>query len=162
MKLVRAPLVHKLIAIALGAVFLYASVDKILKPGDFARIIYHYQMIGPSQALGPFWPNLLAITLPWIEALVGLALVTGFWRREAALVAGGLLVVFVAAVGSALARGIDLENCGCFSVSGEGRAAGLKLIVGDLLLLAGAAILVFVKPRQPEAVPAAAQQVSAS
>jgi len=150
MKLLRAPLVHRLLGIVLGAVFLYASVDKILKPGDFARIVYHYQVIGPSQWVGAWAPNLLAIVLPWIEVVVGLALLTGVWRREAALVAGALLGVFVVAVASALVRGIDIENCGCFSVSGEGRGAGLALIFGDLAMLAAAAVLAFVPPRSQE------------
>ena len=65
---------------------------------------------------------LLAVTLPWLEVVVGLMLVTGFWRREAATVTAGLLVVFVVAVSLALLRGIDIENCGCFSVSGTGLA----------------------------------------
>jgi hypothetical protein len=53
--------------------------------------------------------------------------------------------VFVAAVGSALHRGIDIENCGCFTVTGEGRKAGVKLILSDLGLLA--ASLVLLRPR---------------
>lgn len=161
MKLLRAPLVHRLIAILLGGVFLYASIDKILKPADFARIVYHYQIIGPSQAFSPLWPNLLAVTLPWIEAVIGLSLIGGVWRRESALAAGGLLFVFVAAVASALFRGIDLENCGCFSVSGEGRSAGLLLILGDLAMLGAALVLAFVQPRSEPAATATASEAAA-
>ena len=141
MRLLRHARLHTLVSLALGGLFVYASVDKILHPGDFARIVYHYQLIGPSQWIGPWAANLLAVTLPWVEVVVGLALVAGFWRREAATIAGALLIVFVLAVSLALARGIDIENCGCFSVSGEGRAAGLKLILGDLAMLAGAWML---------------------
>ncbi|HET7294804.1 MAG TPA: MauE/DoxX family redox-associated membrane protein [Vicinamibacteria bacterium] len=129
------------LGLLLGAVFIYASWDKILNPSEFARIVYHYQLIGPSRSLGPLPANLLAVTLPWIELVVGLLLATGLWRREAAAVAAVMLLVFVAAVGAALARGIDLENCGCFTVTGTGRAAGLRLIAGDLLLLGAAAAL---------------------
>jgi uncharacterized membrane protein YphA (DoxX/SURF4 family) len=149
-KLVERPLLHTAIATVLGAVFLYASYDKILHPADFARIVYHYQLIGPSQHIGPWASNLLAVTLPWIEIVVGLALITGLWRREAAAVSAALLVVFVVAVSTALARGIDLENCGCFSVTGAGRAAGIKLILGDLAMLLGAALLVVVEPHPTE------------
>ena len=155
MSLLRRPLVHTLIAIALGAIFLYAAYDKIFHPADFARIVYHYQLIGPSQHIGPWAANLLAVTLPWIEVVVGLMLITGVWRREAAMVTGGLLVVFIVAVSSALLRGIDIENCGCFSVTGEGRAAGIKLILGDLAMLAAALLLAFVEPRS-SAAPASA------
>jgi uncharacterized membrane protein YphA (DoxX/SURF4 family) len=152
--LLRRPLLHALLGIALGAVFLYAAYDKILHPADFARIVYHYQLIGPNQHVGPWASNLLAVTLPWIEVVLGLALLTGVWRREAATLASVLLVVFVVAVSAALARNIDLENCGCFSVSGEGRAAGIQLILADLLMLGGALVLALVTPQRQE-VPAA-------
>ena len=116
MKWLRHPAVHWLLALVVGGVFLYACHDKILEPRKFAGIVYRYQVIGPSAALGFLPANLLAVTLPWIELVVGVMLVSGFWRREAAAVAGGLLIVFLAAVGIATAQGIDLQNCGCFSV----------------------------------------------
>ncbi len=131
--------------LALGGVFVYASLDKIAKPLDFARILYHYQIIGPSATIPPLAPNLVAVTLPWVELVAGLMLIVGVLRREAAGVVGVLLVAFLAAVGSALYRGIDIENCGCFTLSGEGRRAGLLLISSDLGLLAAAAFLL--RPR---------------
>jgi uncharacterized membrane protein YphA (DoxX/SURF4 family) len=134
------------LGLVLGAVFVYASLDKIAKPLDFARILYHYQVIGPSAAVPPLVPNLVAVTLPWVELVAGLLLIVGVLRREAAAVAGVLLVVFLATVGSALYRGINIENCGCFTLSGEGRRAGLLLIVSDLALLAGAAFLFRPRP----------------
>ena len=161
MKLLRRPWLHALGGLVLGALFLYASYDKILHPADFARIVYHYQLIGPSQWIGPWAANLLAVTLPWIEVVLGLSLITGVWRRESAAVAGALLIVFVVAVSAALLRGIDLENCGCFSVSGEGRAAGIKLILGDLAMLAGTAVLAFVRPEAGSRALAAASDAAA-
>jgi uncharacterized membrane protein YphA (DoxX/SURF4 family) len=119
----------------LGAVFIYASLDKIAHPAEFARIVYHYRLVGPSATLPPLVPNLIAVTLPWIELVTGALLLLGPWRREAASIAALLLGVFICSVGVALLRGIDLENCGCFTVTGQGRQAGLQLIVGDLALL---------------------------
>ncbi len=135
-----------LCALVVGGVFVYASLDKIAKPADFARIVYHYQVIGPSQSLAPLVPNLFAVTLPWIELVMGLALIVGVLRREAAALAAALLLVFVAAVGSALHRGIDIENCGCFAVTGEGRRAGYKLILSDLGLFAAAVFVARTRP----------------
>lgn len=137
------------LGLLLGAVFIHASWDKILHPAEFARIIYHYQLVGPSREIGPLPANLLAVTLPWVELLVGLLLASGLWRREAALVAAVMLLVFMVAVGAALARGIDIENCGCFTVTGAGRQASLKLIAGDLVLLAAAAALLAPRKRAP-------------
>jgi uncharacterized membrane protein YphA (DoxX/SURF4 family) len=146
LRALRHRLLHRTLGIALGAVFVYASLDKIARPGDFARIVYHYQLIGPSRDIGPLPANLLAVTLPWVEAVAGLLLICGCWRREAAAVTALMLAVFVVAVGSAVYRGIDIENCGCFSVTGAGREAGLKLLLQDLAMLAGALVLAFLPP----------------
>jgi uncharacterized membrane protein YphA (DoxX/SURF4 family) len=134
----RHPLAHRLGALILGAIFLYAAYDKIWNPRDFARIVYHYQVIGPSRSIPPTLPNVFALTLPWVEAVTGGLLVLGIWRREAALLSALMLVMFLIAVGWALSQGIDVENCGCFSTSGEGRSAGWQLIAGDTLMLAAA------------------------
>ena len=156
MKWLRHPALHWLLALVVGGVFLYACYDKILEPRKFAGIVYHYQVIGPSAALGFLPANLLAVTLPWVELVVGLLLVSGFWRREAAVVTGGLLIVFLAAVGIATAQGIDLQNCGCFSVDEHGgRSAGWMLVAGDLALLAACAVLAFVPARGAMRAPAA-------
>ena len=147
----RHPALHRAAAVVLGAVFLYASLEKIAQPADFARIVYHYQVIGPSARLGYVPANLLAVALPWIEAVAGLLLIAGVWRREAAAVVSLLLVTFLVAVGSALYRGIDIENCGCFTVEGAGRQAGLWLLIGDAALLAVAVFLAAAPARATEA-----------
>jgi putative oxidoreductase len=135
------------LALALGAVFIYASIDKIRDPRAFARIVYHYQVVGPGARIGFVPANTLAVTLPWVEAVTGALLITGVWRREAALVTSLLLAVFLAAAGSALARGIDIENCGCFALSGEGRRAGWRLLAEDAAMLAAALLVTAARPR---------------
>ncbi|HET8645042.1 MAG TPA: MauE/DoxX family redox-associated membrane protein, partial [Vicinamibacteria bacterium] len=91
----RHPALYWAVAIGLGALFVYASLDKIAAPRDFARIIYHYRLIGPSASLGFVPANLLAVVLPWVELLCGLLLITGLWRREAAVLTAAMLVMFV-------------------------------------------------------------------
>ena len=150
-RLLRHPWLHRLLGLVVGAVFIYASHDKIWLPQEFARIVYHYQIVGPSDALPPLVPNLLAVSLPWVELLAGLALLVGLWRRESALLVAALLIVFILAVGSTLVRGIDIENCGCFALDAAGRAAGMKLILEDLALLVGALVLALLPPRQAAA-----------
>ena len=152
MRLLRHPAVHWLLAIAVGAVFIYASLSKIEDPRAFAKIIYHYQVIGPSATLGFVPANLLAVSLPWLELIAGVLLVTGIWRREAALVSAVMLMVFVVAVGSTLARGIDIQNCGCFALDESGRSAGWKLIAGDAALLLASLVVAFLPPRVDEVV----------
>ena len=137
----------------LGAFFVYASLDKIERPAGFARIVYQWQVAGPLPS------NLVAVTLPWIELVAGLLLVLGAWRREAALVIALLLVVFLAAAGSVLARGIDVTNCGCVSVAKQAvdsawppawmKGVGWFLVVRNLLMLGAALTLGFVRPTSP-------------
>lgn len=159
----RQALIARLLAIVLGLVFVYASHDKIWKrtkpaegqaaaaaisgPSEFARVIYRYQVIGPNATLPPQVPNLFAVTLPWIELLAGLLLILGVWRREAALLCGLLLLSFVLAVGSTLWRGIDIQNCGCFSLGSEGRKAGLGLVVADAALFVAALFVARTRPQ---------------
>lgn len=138
------------LAVALGGVFVYASLDKIAHPEAFARIVYHYRLVGPSASVGPLPANLIAVTLPWVEILAGIALISGVWRREASIVVALLLVIFLGAVTWALLHGIDIENCGCFTVTGAGRGAGVKLLVGDVALLA-VALFVAAAPARPRA-----------
>jgi uncharacterized membrane protein YphA (DoxX/SURF4 family) len=131
--------------------FVYASLDKIADPAGFARIVYQWQTAGPIPS------NLVAVILPWIELLAGLLLIAGVWKREAAAVVAVLLVVFIVAAVGVLVRGIDVDNCGCTSVAAAStapawppdwmRGVGWFLITRNLVLLAGALVLVFVEPR---------------
>ena len=141
---------------ALGAFFLHASLDKIAHPAAFAKIIYQWQL------LGPLGSNLVAVLLPWIEAVAGVLLIAGLWKRESAAVIAGLLVMFIVGAASVMARGIDVENCGCTSVAAGPKAeksfftgVGPFLILRNLALLGGALLLVGPAPRA--AVPPAAE-----
>lgn len=96
----------------LGAIFILASVDKILHPAAFAKIIYNYQIV-PDEAV-----NLTAIMLPWIELLLGLLLMLGLWIPGAVVLSNLLLLTFFGAILFNVARGLDI-NCGCFSTSSE-------------------------------------------
>ncbi len=155
--LVASPRVQLVLRLLLGAFFVYASLDKIASPAGFAKIVYQWQVAGPVPA------NLVAVTLPWVELVAGLLLVAGVWRREAALVVALLLLVFLGAATSVLARGIDVVNCGCVSVAKESadsawppawtKGVGWFLIVRNLLMLAAALAIAFVRPQATVAVP---------
>lgn len=102
------------VQIALGAVFVAAAIPKIADPPAFAHMIYNYRLM-PGGLV-----NALALVMPWIELVVGILLVAGVWRREAALVAAALLLVFLGAIGWNLARGHAVD-CGCFEVRSAGK-----------------------------------------
>lgn len=96
--------------ILLGAIFLYASYDKILHPEALSAIIFNYKILPPQMV------NLAAIILPWLEAVCGAALVLGVNARGAAVLTALLTTVFMAALGFNLMRGLDVQ-CGCFSTA---------------------------------------------
>ena len=108
------------------------------------------------QIAGPVPSNLVAVTLPWVELLAGLLLLAGVWKRESALVIALMLVVFIVSAGSVMARGIDVENCGCVSVAKAEAASswppawtkgvGWFLVLRNLVLL-GAALALVTPPR---------------
>lgn len=106
-----------------GGVFLYASLDKLTHPAAFAETIHHYRMV-PYPLLHGF-----AHFLPIMEMVTGVALILGFFRRGAALLAGLMLLVFMVAITAALVRGLDI-SCGCFNTDG-GHAVGLSLLWRD-------------------------------
>lgn len=136
--LLRHPRVVLVAQVAIALVFLAAALGKISDPGAFAKQI-HYFRLAP---IG--FENTIAIMLPWIELVAALALLMRAQPRSGALVTAGLMVLFVAVVAAALARGLDIE-CGCFGTSDAGRVGAAKLLENvGLLALAGIASL---KPR---------------
>jgi uncharacterized membrane protein YphA (DoxX/SURF4 family) len=144
--LVANPRIQLALRLLVGAFFVYASLDKIANPAAFAKAVYQWQVGGPVPS------NVVAVTLPWIELVAGMMLIAGAWRREAAGVIALLLVVFIVAAVSVLARGIDVENCGCVSVVANAspsawppawmKGVGWFLVTRNLVLLAAALTLV--------------------
>jgi uncharacterized membrane protein YphA (DoxX/SURF4 family) len=108
------PWLGLLLRLYLGGVFLLASLHKIAHPGTFALDVATYQFL-PLAVV-----NLFALIVPWIELLVGVQLLVGFRARGAALVSALLMIAFMIALGSALARGLDL-SCGCFASQATAR-----------------------------------------
>ena len=97
----------------LGLVFLAASAHKILDPEAFAMSIYQYQLLPESLVNG------LAITLPWIELVAGIAIIASARLKDgAALLMLFMLGVFAIAIRINLVRGLDI-SCGCFSAAGD-------------------------------------------
>ena len=81
-------------------------------PAAFAKIVYQWQVLGPVVS------NLVAVILPWVEAVAGVLLIAG--ALEARVGGRGRRPArgrSSLAAASVLARGIDVENCGCTSVT---------------------------------------------
>ena len=137
------PWLSTIARLGLAAVFLTAGG---LKVGDLAasgRAVNAYQLMSFDVA------KTVGAIQPFLEIAVGLLLLVGLAMRLSAAIAALLLVIFIAGIASAWARGLQID-CGCFSKGGEltgGRTAeyGLEILrdVGFLLL----AVILLVKPR---------------
>lgn len=95
--------------LAIGALFIAASWFKLTGPEDFGQMVSCYDLV-PRSVLPAF-----VVTLPAIELLAGVLLILGLFTRAAATVLIAMLVGFMVAIFSLLARNLGC-SCGCFPV----------------------------------------------
>ena len=114
----------------LGLTFIYASYGKILSPADFAKIIYGYDLF-PAPLI-----NLIAIILPFLQLVAGLALILGLYPRSAVAIINALLLAFIILLAINLIRGHEF-NCGCFALKNSGNNVSSETtLVRDFIYLA--------------------------
>ncbi|MEK6569793.1 MAG: MauE/DoxX family redox-associated membrane protein [Bacteroidota bacterium] len=123
------------VRIVLGFIFVFASIEKITQPEEFAKAITNYRLL-PHAAV-----NLFAIGLPWVELLAGLFLILGLLVRGSSLLLTFLLSLFALAIAISLARGLDI-SCGCFGTA-SARKVGWTALGEDLLMLLGSLLLCY-------------------
>jgi putative oxidoreductase len=95
------------VALAIAVIFVYAGIDKIRDPLQFADSIYAFAI------LPAVFVNLLAMGLPVFEIASGLLIFAPWSRRIGALAVAVTSLIFFLALLSALLRGLTLD-CGCF------------------------------------------------
>jgi len=122
------PLLISLLRVALGAVFIVASLDKIQNPEAFATTIANYRLL-PYTVI-----NGMAIVLPWLEVVTGILLILGVWIKASTIIVWGLLFAFSIAISQALARGLDI-SCGCFTTNPDADRMSLWTLIWDLIWL---------------------------
>ena len=129
------PWVSLVARLVLGGVMLVAGALKVTDPEVAAQAVRAYELL-PSG-----FDSIVGLVLPFVEIAIGLLLIVGYGVRPAAAVAGVFMLVFIAAVSSAWARGLAID-CGCFGGGGQvapGQTKYLQEILRDagLLVLAG-------------------------
>jgi len=122
----------------LGGIFIYASLDKIFKPGLFAEAVYNYQIL-PDVLV-----NLMALVLPWLELVLGLMLVAGVWLPGAVMLSTLLLLIFSGSLIFNMVRGINI-NCGCFSTEPSTDPITWWTVMRDASFLIPAFYILFAK-----------------
>ncbi len=124
----------------LAAVLLLAALPKLQDPAAFAKAILNYRMAVPIIGTNYIYP--MALFLPALELIVALALIAGIWRRGASLLVVGMMLFFIVAISSAMARGLNID-CGCFGATEAGakiaHKVGLRRLLEDFgyLFMAG-------------------------
>jgi hypothetical protein len=116
------------------ALLLASAIGKLLDIRGFAAVVGTYQVF-PEPLLLP-----LGLALALFELALGLWLIWGRHLVWAALVIALLHAGYLAWLGLAYARGLDIPNCGCFGVF-LARPLTPWMFVEDGLLLAAALFL---------------------
>ena len=127
----KAMLTHPWLALALrlyiAGLFIYAGMVKINYSAEFAETIASYRM-------APYWGvNAMAITMPWIELIVGILLICGVRVRSAIVVAGSFLLMFTVGIAVNLIWKAPID-CGCFHTLGD--TISWKTLMRDLIWVA--------------------------
>lgn len=100
------------VRLGLAAVWLAAGATKVGDLGASARAVHAYELTSYEVSA------LIGAALPFVEIALGLLLLAGLATRLLAAVSAGLLVIFMAGIASAWARGLAID-CGCFGPGGE-------------------------------------------
>jgi uncharacterized membrane protein YphA (DoxX/SURF4 family) len=119
--------------LGLAAVWLVSGAIKAADPDQTYIAVRAYDVL-PTDVV-----SVVATVLPWLELALGVLLLVGLGTRAVAVLSALVLVVFVAGVVQAWARGLSID-CGCFGGGGQvapdATAYGTEVLrdVGFLLL----------------------------
>jgi uncharacterized membrane protein YphA (DoxX/SURF4 family) len=95
----------------LGGIFLWAGLSKVGEPMQTLATIYSYQIVVPDGlALA------IAHALPWLEILIGVALLLGLIMPFTLAATAAVLLAFTALTAQAWWRELPID-CGCLDLS---------------------------------------------
>ncbi|SEF53179.1 Uncharacterized membrane protein YphA, DoxX/SURF4 family [Thermomonospora echinospora] len=118
------------LAVVLG----WAGLAKATEPPALQELAVEAYRLLPDAMITP-----VGVGLPIVEIVLAVLLLAGFATRFTGALSGLLMVVFIAGIASAWARGLKID-CGCFGGGGEvADPPYLSEIVRDLGFLALAA-----------------------
>ena len=130
------PWVSTAARLGLAAVWLIAGGLKVGDLAESGRAVNAYRIFPFEVA------KAIGAAQPFLEIALGLLLLIGLAVRLSAGISAALLVVFIAGIVSAWARGLQID-CGCFSSGGDLAAGVNPAYAGEIardlgfLLLAG-------------------------
>ena len=116
------------IRVVFGGFFVIAGAAKLGQPAAlFSNQIESYGILPQGLALP------LAHVLPWLEIFSGVFFLAGLFSGWAAILLGGQLAFFSAAISAAMFMGTAPEDCGCLPGLSE---TPEQALVRDLIMIA--------------------------
>ena len=140
-RIIDSDIIALMARIILAGIFILAAYYKIVDPAAFGTSIWYYHIL-PTQII-----NIIVLVLPWLEVLVGIALLVGAYFRGAVLWANIMLVVFITALASTIYRGLDID-CGCFKAAASATGPAWDQLYLDFGLLMLALYLIISRARK--------------
>ena len=135
------------IRILLGGILVWAGAGKLLQTSSFAADIARYQIMPDGLSI------VIASALPMMEVGLGLCLLSATCLLPALTTTAVLLLAFLLAQISVMARGLTI-SCGCF---GSDSPVGTMSIIRTTSLLFSAlfacGVLLFILRQQHESLP---------
>lgn len=122
------PYLNLVSRILIGLLFIFAAVPKIADPALFAKEIGNYGII-PF-----FFLNIMSLTLPWVELICGIFLMSGLRLKTSSAISIFLYTIFTLAVAIALIKGLSIK-CGCHTKITADNVGIRKIIENCGLLL---------------------------
>jgi uncharacterized membrane protein YphA (DoxX/SURF4 family) len=119
-------ILHWLCRLILAGVFIYSGCVKVQEPLQFAVAISGYKLV-PENLIFP-----MARYLPWVEIILGLAVLVGWKIRYFSAATASLLLFFIVVLAITISRGIE-ANCGCFGL--DERVSPLTILRDSLFLI---------------------------
>jgi uncharacterized membrane protein YphA (DoxX/SURF4 family) len=95
----------------IGGLFLWAGLSKLGSPLQTLATIFSYQIVLPDLPA-----SLIAAALPWMEILLGTALLAGIWLPVATGWTAVVLLFFTVMTAQAWWRELPID-CGCVDLS---------------------------------------------
>ena len=123
------PALNLIAALVLSYVFVLAGLHKCRAPAAFAATLANYRILPEGLARQGVY------LVPVAEIMTGVALLIPATVQLAALSAGGLLCVYIAAIGINLLRGRRNIDCGCGGPAQKQTISEWMIVRNGLLLV---------------------------
>ena len=130
-----------------GILLLSVALSKLLHRHDFRSAIQDYRLIPATLEKSLNLSELLSSTVPTLELLLGIALISGILLTPALLLSLLLFGVYTIALIINLRRGRSELSCGCGGILGNHRISWW-MVGRNILLLAGL-LLLLITPSVP-------------